>query len=291
MGLERARGAALSVRVGFATSEEHAELIDDDRLAARELERRGATVRPLVWSRGDRGADLEVVVVRSCWDYHLAPDAFRAWVASIEAPRVVNAKEILAWNLDKAYLGELAARGATVPRTTRIGRGSRAWLARAMDELEAREVVVKPAISLTAFRTHRVARADAEASQAALDAILADGDALVQELVPEVLTEGELSFVFFGGAFSHAVRKRPKPGDFRVQSDFGGTREPASPDAAAIAKARAILGDVPAIYARVDVVPRGDELVVMELELLDPVLFFALDPRAPARFADALGIV
>jgi glutathione synthase/RimK-type ligase-like ATP-grasp enzyme len=280
------------MRIAFATAAALPEIQPDDHALAVALEARGHTVAPLVWDRDDaRGVDA--VLVRSCWDQHLAPERFVAWAEGIEAAGVAlhNPAATLAWGLDKRYLRELSKRGATIPRTTWVDRGTAPDLGALMDARGLDEVIVKPIVSLSAWETHRIPRARAEAAQAELSRLCAERDVMIQELVREVETAGELSFVFLDGAYSHAVRKRPKPGDFRVQEDFGGTREPSQPTAQQIAQAEAIVRHAPGplLYARLDAVEVGDALVLMELELLDPVLFFRFAPAAaPDRLARAL---
>jgi glutathione synthase/RimK-type ligase-like ATP-grasp enzyme len=120
--------------------------------------------------------------------------------------------------------------------------------------------------------------------------MLEQGDALVQAFAPEIERSGEWSFVFFGGAFSHAVLKRPAPGDFRVQTELGGSAVPLDPPPALLDQAATVMGKVQGrwLYARVDGIERDGRLVVLELEMIEPFLFLGQDPQAPARFADAI---
>jgi glutathione synthase/RimK-type ligase-like ATP-grasp enzyme len=280
------------MRIGFATAASLPEIQRDDVVLACALDARGHTVAPLVWDRDD-ARRFDAVVVRSCWDQHLAPERFVAWAEGVEAAGVplFNPAATLAWGLDKRYLRELGKHGATIPVTTWVDRGAAPDLGALMDARGLDEVVVKPIVSLSAWETHRIPRARAEEMQAELARICAERDVMIQELVPEVMTAGELSFVFLDGAYSHACRKRPKPGDFRVQEDFGGSREAAQPDANLIAQAEAIVRHAPGplLYARLDAVEVGGTLVLMELELLDPVLFFRFAPAdVPDRLARAL---
>ena len=104
--------------IGLATSRRYAELVADDRLAAERLRTLGVDVRPIVWTDEVSSCDgCVVVVVRSCWDYHLMPDRFHAWTQSVEArgPRVWNPPAMMAWNTDKTYLRALRSRGSIGP--------------------------------------------------------------------------------------------------------------------------------------------------------------------------------
>ncbi|HZI16438.1 MAG TPA: hypothetical protein VE153_39095, partial [Myxococcus sp.] len=236
---------------------------------------------------------LDGLVLRSCWDYHqVAPEVFLDWVQSQERAglRVWNPFEVVQWNLHKRYLLDAAAHGARIPRTACIERGATRPL---RDVLGAYGIgpgmVLKPAVSLDGHDTYRFTTLHSEAEEV-YASLLRRGDVLVQEFIPEIQTEGELSLVFMGGAFSHAIRKRPARGGFRVQVEHGGTREPFQPTPEQVRHAEHLLALArsPLLYGRVDVVPVRGELVLMELELIDPMLFLGYAPGAPERFAEAV---
>ena len=236
------------------------ELAADDRLLQQALVRRGAEARAVIWD--DASVDwrsFDAIVVRSTWDYHKRADEFRAWIDRLDRLPLWNPPAVLRANTHKSYLLELEKRGIPIVPTLFVPRGE--------------SYIVKPAVSATAFRTERH---------------VADVDLLVQPFVPEIVSEGELSFVFFGGAFSHAVRKRAAGGEFRVQSDFGGTAERIQPSQTLIEEARTIANTLGEqwLYARVDCVVRDGHLLLMELEATEPSLF--LDEAAAERFADAV---
>lgn len=246
---------------------------------------------PWIWD-GARPPGISAVVHRSCWDYHTKHAAFLAWLAELEASGLpsLNAVPVVRWNVDKRYLGDLAARGVPVAETVYLDAGQRVDLAALLRERGLDEVVLKPQVSLSAFGTSRASQATAAAAQPGLDALLAERAMMVQAFLPEVVAHGELSFVFFGGRLSHVVRKRAAPGDFRVQQDHGGTRaqvEAAPAQVAEAARALAAAG-APTLYARVDMIETAAGLVLMELEAIDPELFLALVPGAAARFAGAI---
>jgi hypothetical protein len=231
-------------------------LAANDRLLADALARRGAGVEAVVWDDPDVDwRKYDAIVVRSTWDYHKRVDEFRAWLDRMEGLPLWNPPALLRRNIHKSYLLELQEQGIEIVPTIFMPRGA----------------VVKPAISATAYQT-----------------MLLDYDILIQPFVPEVLSDGELSFVFLGRSFSHAVRKRPRAGDFRVQSDFGGTAEriDAAPDLIAQAERIAATLGEEWLYARVDCVVRDGRLLLMELEATEPSLF--LDEVSAERFADAI---
>jgi hypothetical protein len=112
----------------------------------------------------------------------------------------------------------------------------------------------------------------------------------VQPYLPEIETGGELSMLFFDGVYSHAVCKRPRPGDYRVQFQYGGTNETVEVAPSLIAQARACVLAAPSlpVYARVDGVVKDGQFLLMELEAFEPLMFLARHPEAPARFARAV---
>lgn len=279
-------------RVAFVTCEQYPELTPDDRIAAEALARAGVAVVPVIWNQPCDWRSFELIVFRSMWDYHLVPDRFEAWLQSLAEAgvAVLNPIALGRWNLDKSYLRVLEARGVAIVPTTWHARGSQPDLAGLMDAQGWSELVVKPMVSSTAFRTWRVARSAAAAEQMAVHALLADRAALLQEYQPEIEREGEWSLVYIGGALSHTVIKRAAQDDFRVQVEHGGsTAARVAPPALVAAANRAIATlEHDWLYARVDGVNTAAGFRLMEFELLEPGLFFENDERAAIRFAEAV---
>jgi hypothetical protein len=239
-----------------------------------------------------RWGDFDRLVLRSCWDYHKRPDEFLAWLALLEAqgaplwnpPRLVRA------NAHKSYLRALESAGVPVLPTAWLPRGAAADLRALLEERGWPEAVVKPAVSASAYGTWRTGVSRASEDQRALDDLLSRADVLVQPLAPEVARDGEWSLVFFGGSYSHAVLKRPGAGDFRVQSELGGTETTLEPAPSLLAQARAVASkiDGPWLYARVDGIDRAGVFTLFELELIEPFLYLGRHPQAAARFAEAI---
>jgi glutathione synthase/RimK-type ligase-like ATP-grasp enzyme len=231
-------------------------------------------------------------VIRSSWDYHLRPDAFLGWLDRLEAEKIPlwNPAPVVRGNVDKGYLADLAAAGLPVVPTVRLERGEPVDLAALLDRRGWTEVVVKPSVSASAFRTLRAGRGEAGAAQAKLEELLASSGALVQPFLPEIQTGGEWSLIFLGGKFSHAVLKKPKAGDFRVQQELGGSADPMVPPPDLVEQARRVTERIPGpwLYARVDGLEIGGTFTLMELELTEPSLFLGTDEQAPARFAEAI---
>jgi glutathione synthase/RimK-type ligase-like ATP-grasp enzyme len=152
------------------------------------------------------------------------------------------------------------------------------------------QAVVKPAVAVGSHGAWRTSRATAEADQPRFAGQFRARDLLVQPFLPEVTSQGEWSLVFLGGEYSHAVLKRPAEGDFRVQEHLGGSSAPAEADRALIDQGLSALAAVgqPLLYARVDGVERDGQLVLTELEIIEPSLFLSLAPAAGQRFAAAI---
>jgi glutathione synthase/RimK-type ligase-like ATP-grasp enzyme len=254
-------------------------------VAALEQESIGAVIAP--WDNATDWASVPLVVVRSPWDYTDAHEEFLSWARSVAAvTRMVNPLEVLEWNSHKSYLLDLASAGVSTVTTTLVHRG--ASDADQADALAAYpgEIVIKPAVSVGAIGALRAASSSPEAA-AHLAELASTGDVLVQPLARSVLDGGEASLIYFGGQFSHAIRKLPADGDYRVQEHHGGRVVPHEPTADEFAVAAATLAAAPAAtaYARVDLVDVDGSPAVMELEAIEPQLFLDRDPNAASRFA------
>jgi hypothetical protein len=278
-------------RIALVTCEAYPQLYDEEQQLPALLARSGVDARPVVWS--DDQVDwrsFDGVVLRTTWDYFEKLDAFRAWLAQVASLRLCNPLELMRWNFDKRYLRDLEAAGARIVPTRFVDERQPIDLAAAARALDCAEVVLKPAISGGAFRTHRFAVARAAEYQAEADSILQSSGLLLQPYCDEITAEGEWSLLFFDGKYSHAVLKQPAPGDFRVQMTLGGTFHRVEPAPALIDEATRMVRGLPqpALYARVDGVRRGGRFLLMEIELIEPYLFLAVAPEAAQRYVDAL---
>lgn len=280
------------MNVGLATSSAYPSLTDDDRPLLDRLRRHGATADAVVWDDPSIAwASYDAVVLRSTWDYHLRGPEFEAWLGRLDTAGVTlwNPTSLVRWNMHKGYLRSLAARGIMVPPTEWVARGDARPLESVLRAHGWADAVVKPAISASATETwHTTPDIGADAARYAR--LVSDRDVLVQMAVPEIRSEGEWSLVFIGGAFSHATIKRPRPGDFRVQVEHGGTADPGRPPASVVNAGRVIADALqrPWLYARVDGVATGAGFMLMEVECIEPHLFLAHQDGAHERFAQAL---
>jgi glutathione synthase/RimK-type ligase-like ATP-grasp enzyme len=279
--------------VALVTSDDFPDLYEDDLLLVAALDEIGIDSRPAVWS--DAAVDwlgFDAIVIRSPWDYFVRLREFRAWLDARIASgvRMCNSAAILDWNFDKRYLQDLAAAGVSLVPTIVVPQGEHPDVAALARARGWEDIVIKPTISGGAYSTHRFRLADADRHRDDIAGILADRGLLIQPFLPEILKDGELSLLFFDGVFSHAVRKRAKDGDYRVQFQFGGTAETVDVRKEWIEGAHTCIAAAPGlpVYARVDGVIQGDRFLLMELEVFEPLMFLARHPLAPGRFARAI---
>lgn len=278
------------MQVLLAVDESTAGLRPDDRVFADALEVRGVDAVPHRWGRPV--APGATVVVRSTWDYVDRPAEFATWLDHLDdqGATVLNPTSLLRWNTHKRYLVELERAGVPIVPTELVDRGSPVSL----DAVAARrrwvDVVVKPAVGGTARLTVHAARVGPEAIAAHFDRLVEREDVLVQPFVPAVLDHGEVSVIAIAGTPLAAIVKRAAPGDWRVQSDFGGTATAVELTADLRAVAEQVLAATPSmpVYARIDVLPTATGWSVLEVELVEPELFFPLVPSVAAHLADAV---
>lgn len=276
-------------RIAIATCADYPELKGDDELLCEALERRGCEAASVVWDgEATDWGGTDLCLVRSTWDYHDKYEQFLAWTRQVEAATALhNPAGLIAWNSDKRYLRELSAAGVPTVPTLWVDRGADIDLEPELSERGWEEAIVKPVVDLGAKNLHRV---KADEAQDALAAVLARQEAMVQPFLPSLESEGELSLIYIEGELSHAVRKHPAEGDFRVQSIWGGTVDQAEAEPPHIELAERALAqlDEPPLYARVDLVTDLDgNPTLIELELIEPNLYLSTDPAAAERLADA----
>jgi hypothetical protein len=264
--------------------------VADDELAIAPLAQLGWQVDTVSWrDKTVDWNDYETVIIRTPWDYQRDPEAFLAVLETIDSStaRLENSIDIVRWNLKKTYLLELGEKGVNiVPTIWKPGgiveRDVRGW----RDHFGTDEVVIKPIVSATAEFTYRIRE-----FMQGLTGVFSNREYMVQPFMPAIVTEGEFSLFYFAGAYSHTILKTPKPRDFRVQEEHGGIIRAVEPSRKMRFIAENVLQFIPSkpLYARIDLVRDGrDSFALMELELIEPALYFRMDSQSPARFAMAL---
>jgi len=246
------------------------ELVEEVEKLEPALAAQGMELHEVRWREiADRAAEFDAILPLFVWDYFEGNEAaFLSAIAKAEAVTpVFNGFDVLKWNADKCYLDELEGRGAPVIRTISVDRVTEANVERAFTELETDKLVIKPRIGGGAWRQVLYQQGEPFPNT---DDLPPEG-ALIQAFLPSVKEEGEYSFLYFGGRFSHAARKTPKAGDYRIQSSYGGKEETYEPSTSDRASARAVLDtlDFVPLYARVDLLRgRDGQLKLIELELI-----------------------
>lgn len=250
---------------------------------------RGLDIVAEAWDSPTAGAGAEAIVVGPVWDYQDRVAVFmdRICALATKAP-VFNPPELIRWNLRKTYLRELGDKGVPVPPTLWVDRPEPEVLTHAFDFFKTETIVVKPQIGAGGIGLVKLDRVDLRSTVQ-----LPDAPVLIQPFLPSLPRDGELSFVFFDGTLAHALIKKPMAGDFRSQPEYGGTHsrlEPAASDSATAQRAlAAIPGDGPPLYARVDLARLADgDLAVMEIELIEPQLYFDIAPESAELFVAAV---
>ena len=302
--------------VALATSVDWPDLSPDDGLIAPALARVGVDAEIAIWTEPRVAwVRYDLIVVRSCWDYHQDLPRWLDWIGALErrgcGMKLCNPPAVLRWNARKTYLRELAARGVSVvPTVWLAGADLASWdaLKAALEATPWDEVVCKPAVAAGALATFRLPRANFAAFESVVSLALPDyvsrGPVMIQPYLSEIARDGEWSLIFFAGAFSHAVLKQPAMGDFRVQERHGGSTVAATPPALVMAAARATLAatnqtlshgsDGALLYARVDMVVSAGTPLLIELEITEPALFLGTAAAsettdvAADRLADAI---
>ena len=281
----------------------------DDQIAVDELRRRGHAVTPVIWG-GDIGTlkeSFDLLVVRSPWDYMdtiALRKAFFSWIGTLDKSgiQVFNPPAVMTWLTDKRYLLDLEEAGVPVVPTAHVAPGSAIQLADCFQG----PLVIKPAISaagegLVLLQTEP----EAEAFQTEFTRLNATQGYLLQPLIDEIRSEGEWSLIYFGGAYSHALLKKPAAGTILCHAERGGSllfqNAPAQvravadqlierlPGAFHRCKAERYRSSLfPLLYLRVDVIPAERGPLISECEGVEPELFFRARPGCEKVFADML---
>jgi glutathione synthase/RimK-type ligase-like ATP-grasp enzyme len=249
----------------------------------------GLTLKVAAWDDPDWDTACEAALIRSTWDYHERPAAFLERLRAAQAP-VFNAPVTVAWNLRKTYLRDLAEAGIATIDTHWVEAVSADAVLTGFDAFDAAELVIKPQVGAGARGTIRLKRSAWAPTDLAQGPV---GPAMIQPFLPQVASRGETSLFFFGGAPAHAVRKTPPPGGWLAnakEARFEAVEASAEEVALAAAALAATPGPAP-LYARVDLVPGGQDgrPRLIELELIEPALFLTQAPWAAPLLIKALG--
>ena len=232
------------------------------------------------------------VLFRTVWDYFERFDEFWDWLEQVKTKtRLINSYELIKWNIDKHYLRDLKNNDIQVVPTYFADKGNNISLQEIANLNDWKHIVIKPAISASAFNTYKITNDEIEQKEQLFHELLHTHDMLVQPFFPTISELGEASLMVFGGKFTHAILKKAKAGDFRVQDDFGGTVHDYNPTQEEIKFAEKVFQSCTSlpIYGRVDIVwDSNKHIYLSELEIIEPELWIRNRPESANKIAEAV---
>ncbi|WP_288446117.1 hypothetical protein [uncultured Chryseobacterium sp.] len=256
------------------------------------LRNRGFDITSEIWD--DPQVDwtkYDVALLKTPWDYHQKFEQFDRWLDQLESINVklLNDYKVVRWNMDKHYLQEVEQSGFEIIPSIFLTKGWKEDLSPFFAKLDTDKLILKPCISGGSRNTIVLDKHNTDRDSETVVKLLKEGDYIVQPMMSQI-QDGEWSFIFLGGKYSHTIIKKPKEGDFRVQQIFGGTIEPISPDQRNIAEAEKYISKYAkdTLYARVDGLMVNGRFMLMELELVEPFLYLSYHPDAVDRYYAAL---
>ena len=268
-------------------------ILKEDEIIQAALEKKGLS--SIRWSWDKKGVDWsdgKLLLFRTTWDYHHRRKEFFSWLEKTAyKSHFVNPINTVKWNVDKHYLVELESKGVNIAKTKIFEKGDRRDLMKDFKSFNAEEVVMKPLISAGGRHTYRIRNETISANEEIFSSLLNDEAIMLQEFQKDILINGELSLIFFGNNYSHAILKKAKPGDFRVQDDFGGSVHDYTASKKEIDFARFTIEKIEPtpVYSRVDIFKDNDgNLALAELELIEPELWFRNKPKAAELLIDEI---
>ena len=267
-------------------------LLEQELLKA-SLEAQGLKVDITFWDNPSyEWQETKSVLFRTVWDYFERFDEFWEWLEQVKTKtRLINSYELIEWNIDKHYLRDLKNNGIQVVPTYFADRGNNIGLKEIAKLNDWKHIVIKPAISASAFNTYKITNDEIEQNEQLFHELLQTHDMLVQPFFSTISELGEASLMVFGGKFTHAILKKAKAGDFRVQDDFGGTVYDYNPTQEEIKFAEKVCQSCTSlpIYGRVDFVwDSNKHIYLSELEIIEPELWIRHRPESANKIAEAV---
>lgn len=257
------------------------------------LEQKGLSVQRTYWDNPNYDwSQTRAVVFRTIWDYFERFAEFWPWLEKLNGQTtLINPFSLIAWNINKQYLKDLQRRGIAIVPTHFVDRGKYQPLKEICKLNGWKNIVIKPAVSGAAFHTYKIMEMEIPLKETPFQQLIAERDMLVQPYVDTITEMGEASLMVFNGHYTHAILKKAKAGDFRVQDDFGGTVHPYNPTPTEIAFAEQVFAacqPMPA-YGRVDLVwDKKRNHYLSELEIVEPELWVRNHPASALYFAEGI---
>jgi glutathione synthase/RimK-type ligase-like ATP-grasp enzyme len=266
---------------------------NEDDLLINYLQSKGLTIEKAIWNNPKVNWNkYDFALIKSPWDYFNLIDDFYEWLTKMEGERLrfLNPIITVKWNADKHYLKDIENGGLKIAPCIFLEKGKSVNLIDYFTKLGAEKLIVKPAVSGGSKNTFKITVENVGEVSQQLQVLLEVEDFIVQPFLKEIEDDGEWSFLFFGGKFSHALIKKAKEGDFRVQHVFGGSIHPQQPPKELIGKAQLYVDQFAkgCLYARVDGVMVNQQFLLMELELIEPFLFLETNIESLENYYQAL---
>lgn len=277
-------------KVAFLSTDNLQNFFTYDRLLFEPMRNLGWAAEEISWkNKKIIWSNYDAVIVRSTWDYQDSPEDFINVLEKInKSTHLENDFDLMKWNMNKRYLFDLEQNGVKIVDTIWEKSFDPKTAAEYFIRFNTDEIIIKPNISANADNTFRLTRERLVSNLSKLEQVFSKREFMVQPFLKSIIEEGEYSLFFFDGKISHAVLKKPKENDFRVQEEHGGDIQPINAPQNIISVAESIIRKLSTIplYGRVDLVrtPRND-FALMELELIEPSLYLNKDNQAPQRFA------
>ena len=265
----------------------------EDVILTAALEKQGLRVTRKSWSDPHFDwASTKYALFRTTWDYFNRYAEFNSWLNTTSYKTTfINSLELIKWNMDKHYFIDLNLNGIHTVETLFIEKGSKNNLTEIYKEQPNENYILKPAVSGTARHTYKLNKNNVTDYEKVFEQLIKEESLLLQPFQNEILEKGEVALMVMGGKFTHAVLKKPKTGDFRVQDDFGGTLHDYSPSDEEIQFAQKAVNackELP-LYARVDMVRDNEgQLAIMELEIIEPEMWFRRNRTAADLLASVI---
>ncbi|WP_316808889.1 hypothetical protein [Pedobacter agri] len=265
---------------------------EDDKLL-NFLQNKGLAIEKVIWNDPEiRWENFQLAILKSPWDYFDRINEFHKWLDHLETKKVklLNPINVVRWNTNKHYLKEIEATGLAITSSVFISKNDQFLLNDFFEKFNSSKLIVKPCVSGGAKNTFKVTDENVEEINKQLQLLVKEEDFIVQPFLPEIIENGEWSFIFFNGIYSHSLIKQAKPGDFRVQPAHGGSVHPQNPDEDLIEVASQYVNLFAkgCLYARVDGTFVNGKFLLMELELIEPFLFLNTDQENYERYYQAL---
>nr|WP_315256701.1 hypothetical protein [uncultured Flavobacterium sp.] len=278
--------------IGLLTCEKLPDLTIADQQLIPELAKHNIIAKAVIWNdKTINWSDFDYLIFRNTWDYFEKEIEFNLWINQIEqlGIKTLNPIEIIKQNKHKFYLREMETEGISILPTIFIDKTEHLNLAEIIPK-HWKKAVLKPAFSAGSYQTSVFNVSEIKKTNDEYTKIAQEKELLLQEFIHEIQTLGETSFIFFNKKFSHAVNKKPIEGDFRVQSQFGGRYTLIQPSQQLIDKAQKVVNTFhdKLLYARVDGIVIDTELHLMEIECIEPDLYFDISEGALERFVASI---